>query len=285
MSFLWFQHELRVRCLTDGQRWLSSQSVVRVCILFAAGTNCDQESAYAFELVGAVPEVVHVNRFRTGERKLEDFQILLIPGGFSYGDYIASGRIFANELKHFLRDQIEQFIACGKLVLGICNGFQVLVKCGLLPAFERPFEPQTVTLDTNDSGRYEDRWVYLKIEDSPGIFTRNIESPMYLPVAHTEGKFLAKSVDVLGRLNDNRQVSLRYTTLDGEPATFPDNPNGSEEDIAGICDPTGRIFGLMPHPERFVRREQHPRWHRERVKDPDGNAIFRNAVEYARKNL
>jgi phosphoribosylformylglycinamidine synthase I len=259
--------------------------VVKACVLFAAGTNCDQESAYAFELVGAVPEVVHVNRFRSGEQKLKDFQVLLIPGGFSYGDYIASGRIFANELKHFLRDQIEQFIADGKLVLGICNGFQVLVKCGLLPAFDQPFEPQTVTLDTNDSGRYEDRWVYLKVEDSPGIFTRGITSPMYLPVAHTEGKFLAKSAEILGRLNESRQVCLRYATLTGEPPTFPDNPNGSEGDIAGICDPTGRIFGLMPHPERFVRREQHPRWHRERVDDPHGIAIFRNAVEYARKNL
>jgi phosphoribosylformylglycinamidine synthase I len=259
--------------------------VVRACVLFAAGTNCDQESAYALELVGAVPEVVHVNRFRSGEQKLKDYQILLIPGGFSYGDYIASGRVLATELKHFLRDQIEQFVARGKLVLGICNGFQVLVKCGLLPAFERPFEPQSVTLDTNDSGRYEDRWVYLKVEESPGVFTRNIESPMYLPVAHAEGKFLAKSTGVLARLGESRQVCLRYTTLTGEPPAFPDNPNGSEDDIAGICDPTGRIFGLMPHPERFIRREQHPRWHRERIDEPHGIAIFRNAVEYARKNL
>ena len=259
--------------------------MVRACVLFAAGTNCDQESAYALELVGAVPEIVHVNRFRSGERKLDEFQVLLVPGGFSYGDYIASGRVFASELKHFLRDQLEHFVAAGKLILGICNGFQVLVKCGLLPAFERPFEPQTVTLDTNDSGRYEDRWVYLKVEDSPGIFTQNLESPIYLPVAHAEGKFISKSASVLRRLDDNRQVCLRYTTQTGEPATFPSNPNGSEDDIAGICDPTGRIFGLMPHPERFVRREQHPRWHRERVKDPHGIAIFRNAVEYARKNL
>jgi phosphoribosylformylglycinamidine synthase I len=259
--------------------------VVRVCVLFAAGTNCDQESAYALELVGAVPEVVHVNRFRSGERKLDEFQMLLIPGGFSYGDYIASGRIFASELKHFLRDQIEQFITCGKLVLGICNGFQVLVKCGLLPAFEHRFEPQTVTLDTNDSGRYEDRWVYLRVEDSPAVFTRNVESPMYLPVAHAEGKFIAKSAAVLRSLNDGRQICLRYSTLTDEPVSFPSNPNGSEENIAGICDPTGRIFGMMPHPERFVRREQHPRWHRENVESPDGIAIFRNAVAYARENL
>ncbi len=259
--------------------------MVRACVLFAAGTNCDQESAYAFSLVGAAAHVVHVNRLRSGQERLADYQILLIPGGFSYGDYIASGRILANELKHFLRDQFERFVADGKLVLGICNGFQVLVKCGLLPAFERPFEPQTVTLDTNDSGRYEDRWVHLHVEDSPAVFTRNIESPMYLPVAHAEGKFIARSPVVLARLGVARQVCLRYTTLTGEPPVFPDNPNGSEENIAGICNPTGRVFGLMPHPERFVRREQHPRWHRERVDEPHGIAIFRNAVEYARKNL
>ncbi len=259
--------------------------MTKACILFAAGTNCDQESAHAFELAGAAAEVIHINRFRSGQQKLSDFHILLVPGGFSYGDYVASGRILANELKHFLRDQIEQFIANGKLVLGICNGFQVLVKCGLLPSLDKPFEPQTVTLDTNDSGRYEDRWVYLRVEDSPCVFTKDIETPMYLPVAHAEGKFLASSSNVLTRLNENRQVCLRYASLSGEPTTFPDNPNGSEEDIAGICDPTGRIFGLMPHPERFVRREQHPHWHRERATRPHGTAIFRNAVSYAKANL
>jgi phosphoribosylformylglycinamidine synthase I len=259
--------------------------MVKVCILFAAGTNCDQESAYAFELAGARAEVVHVNKLRSGERKLADFHILLIPGGFSYGDYIGSGRIFGNELKHFLGDQIEAFVGAGKLVLGICNGFQVLVKSGLLPAFEQPFEPQTVTLDTNDSGKYEDRWVNLKVEDTPCVFTAGIESPLLVPVAHAEGKFLASSAEVLRRLNENRQVALRYVSLSGEPAVFPDNPNGSEEGIAGICDPTGRIFGLMPHPERFVRREQHPHWHRVRGLQPQGIRIFQNAVTHAKAHL
>jgi phosphoribosylformylglycinamidine synthase I len=259
--------------------------MVKACVLFAAGTNCDQESAYALELAGAKAEVVHVNKFRSGERKLADFQILLVPGGFSYGDYISSGRIFANELKHFLGDQVEAFVADGKLVLGICNGFQVLVKSGLLPAFEKPFEAQTVTLDTNDSGRYEDRWVNLKVEDSPCVFTKDVEWPLLVPVAHAEGKFIAKSPEILARLNQNRQVALRYVTAEGEEASFPDNPNGSEQGIAGICDPTGRVFGLMPHPERFVRGEQHPHWHRDRQVKPQGIAIFQNAVTYARKNL
>jgi len=259
--------------------------VTRACILFAAGTNCDQETAYALELAGAQAEVVHINSLKKGERTLRDYQVLVIPGGFSYGDYISSGRVLANEIRHNLRDAVLEFHAAGKLVLGICNGFQVLVKCGLLPAFDGLFESQQVTLDTNDSGRYEDRWVYMAVEESPCVFTRGIESPFYLPVAHAEGKFLADSAGTLARLGRERQIVLRYTTASGEPAEYPDNPNGSEQGIAGICDPTGRIFGLMPHPERFVRREHHPRWHRERLTEPQGIAIFENAVRYARENL
>jgi phosphoribosylformylglycinamidine synthase len=259
--------------------------MVRVCVLFAAGTNCDQETAYAFRLVGAQPEVVHINQLKNRQRRLKDFEILAIPGGFSYGDYISSGRVLANELRHNLQDDLTDFHAAGKPILGICNGFQVLVKCGLLPAFDRLFEPQTVTLDTNDSCRYEDRWVCLGVEDSPCIFTKGVESPLYLPVAHAEGKFLASSPETLKRLDESRQIALRYTTPDGEPAEYPDNPNGSEQSVAGICDPSGRVFGLMPHPERFVRREQHPRWHRERLTKPQGIAIFQNAVNHVRQNV
>lgn len=259
--------------------------MTRACILFAAGTNCDRETAAAFEMAGAKAETVHINALKKRERLLKDFDILVIPGGFSYGDYIASGRVLANEIRHNLKDDLVEFHGDGKLILGICNGFQVLVKAGLLPAFEAPFEPQCVTLDTNDSGRYEDRWVWLAVEESPCVFTRGIESPCYLPVAHAEGKFLAASAETLGRLADNRQVALRYVTEQGEPAEYPENPNGSEQGIAGICDPTGRIFGLMPHPERFVRREHHPRWHRERLTKPQGNAIFENAIRYAKENL
>jgi phosphoribosylformylglycinamidine synthase subunit PurQ / glutaminase len=259
--------------------------MVKVCVLFAAGTNCDAETGYAFELAGATAETVHINRFRAGQARLDDFHILVIPGGFSYGDYIGSGRILANEIRHHLAAQIAKFRADGKLILGICNGFQVLVKSGLLPAFDEPFGPQTVTLDWNDSGRYEDRWVCLKTEDSPCIFTRGLEPIVYLPVAHAEGKFIVDSAPTLARLRTQRQVALRYVNSAGEPAGFPDNPNGSEDGIAGICDPTGRVFGLMPHPERCVRREHHPRWHRERSVKPDGIALFRNAVQYAEENL
>lgn len=259
--------------------------MVSVCVLFAAGINCDEETAYAFELSGAESEIVHINLLKKKPARLRKYQILVIPGGFSYGDYIASGRVLANEIKNNLAEEIERFVAEGKLILGICNGFQVLVKSGLLPAFQKPFEPQSVTLDTNDSALYEDRWVYLKIEQSPCIFTQNLPEIIYLPVAHSEGKFITKSRAILQQLNLNHQIVLRYVTSNGKKAHYPENPNGSVEGIAGICDPTGRIFGLMPHPERYIRNEHHPRWHRENLTKPDGIVIFENAVNYVKKNL
>lgn len=258
--------------------------MVRVCVLFAAGTNCDAETAWAFRVAGAVPDTVHINRFRAREVTLDGYDILAIPGGFSYGDYIASGRILANEIKHHLRDQVERLLERGKLIIGICNGFQVLVKSGLLPGFDRPFEDQTVTLDWNDSARYEDRWVRLAVEDSPCVFTRNLPSPIHLPVAHAEGKFLTLDRATLDRLNANRQVALRYASESGDEPEYPEDPNGSVEHIAGICDPTGRVFGLMPHPERFTMREHHPAWRNEEVR-VDGIQLFYNAVKYAKTTL
>lgn len=259
--------------------------MVRACVLFAAGTNCEQETAAALRMAGAVPVVVHINELLAGHTSLDRYSLLVIPGGFSYGDYIASGRVLATEVRHNLKDGIIRFHAEGKLVMGICNGFQVLVKAGLLPAFDTLFEPQSVTLDSNDSARYEDRWVHLEVPDSTCIFTRNLPSQIVLPVAHAEGKFITRDGDVLARLKKGRQVALRYVTRDGEPARFPDNPNGSEDGIAAICDPTGRVFGLMPHPERFVRREHHPAWQRGRVTRVDGIMLFENAVNHAKKSL
>ncbi len=259
--------------------------MVRVCILFAAGINCDEETAYAFEVAGATSEKVHINQLKSTPLLLREYQIFVIPGGFSYGDYIASGRVLANELKHNLAAEIDRFLNAGKLILGICNGFQVLVKAGLLPAFEKPFEPQTVTLDTNDSCRYEDRWVYLKVESTRSPFTCNLPEIIYLPVAHSEGKFIVNSLATLNRLKNNNQILLRYVTRDGREAKYPGNPNGSIAGIAGICDPSGRIFGLMPHPERFIIKEHHPRWQQENLTQPDGIAIFKNAVKYAKESL
>lgn len=257
---------------------------VKACVLFAAGTNCEHETKLALETAGARVDIVHINQLLENSRLLDDYRLLVIPGGFSYGDYVASGRILATELKERLRPQLTRFVDDGRLILGICNGFQVLVKAGMLPAFDSLFEPQIATLDANDSGRYEDRWVNLAVDPSPCVFTQGLEGLLELPVAHAEGKFVTKTPEVLRRLQTNRQIVLRYVTAEGQPARYPDNPNGSALGIAGICDPTGRIFGLMPHPERFVRPEHHPRWHRLRPSRIDGISIFVNALRYLGSN-
>lgn len=260
--------------------------LVKVAILFAAGTNCDSETAYAFELTGAKVDLVHINQLKERTKSLTDYLILAIPGGFTYGDYIAAGRILATELKYCLKEDIDKFIADGKLIIGICNGFQVLVKAGILPGNNGYLTDQTVTLDANDSNRYEDRWVFLKnAEGNRCIFTKDIEELLYLPVAHAEGKFIPKNNKILEQLKKNGQVVLRYVKENGKRGGYPYNPNGSVDNIAGICDLTGRIFGLMPHPERFLRKELHPHWHRKRNLKPQGQLIFQNGVDYVRRNF
>jgi len=253
---------------------------VRVLVLRAAGSNCDHEAQFAFQEAGARAELVHINRLVEGTAELNHFQILVIPGGFTYGDDIAAGKILANELKYKLADQLLTFHAAGKLILGICNGFQVLVKAGLLPLIDLKAE-QTVTLSNNDSGKFEDRWVYLKIGDTACVFTRNMKPIVYFPVAHAEGKFMVREPSVLDALQANRQIVFQYVNADGSYAPYPANPPGSIKDIAGICDPPGRVMGLMPHPERHCHPAQHPRWTREGLQpEGDGAAIFRNAVDY-----
>lgn len=239
----------------------------RVLILRTAGTNCDKETAFAFKLAGGEPEFVHVNEFIAGKKKMDKFHIMAIPGGFSYGDDIASGKILANELRFKLGKDVEKFIKDGKLIIGICNGFQALVKSGLLAG---------ATLTFNDSGRFQDEWAYLRctkcdVRNTKCIWTRNLPDIVYLPIAHGEGKFVPKDKETLKKLWENSQIVLQYVN----------NPNGSVDDIAGMCDPTGRIFGLMPHPERHVSIEQHPR----RISEPGGLQIFNNAIEYAKNNL
>ena len=259
-----------------------------VLVLRAAGINCDCETEYAFRKAGAEAERIHINRLIEQPALLRRFQVLVLPGGFSYGDDVASGRILANELRGKLAEHIERFLAEGKLILGICNGFQVLVKAGLLPG--DTLWRQSVTLTLNDSNRFEDRWVYLKVCSARSVFVREGEDA-YLPVAHAEGKFVAGSPETLARLEANGQVVFRYVGPEGQRATYPWNPNGSQNDVAGICDPSGRILGMMPHPERYVRLTQHPRWTRmrgalgERAREPDGLRIFRNAVAYVRAEL
>ena len=247
-------------------------------VLRAAGTNCDVETAYAFEKAGATADSIHVNRIAEGEVALDDYQILAIPGGFTYGDDIAAGRLLANELRHRVGERLERFVNSDRLVIGICNGFQVLVKMGLLPGW--PEGPDSVTLTYNDSNKFEDRWVYLNVEstNSPWLKRQQI---IYLPVAHGEGKFVVNEEASLERLGDLGQVVLSYCDESGNKTPYPGNPNGSIASIAGICDTTGKVLGLMPHPERNVEPYHHPRWTRGVEREqPDGMRFFINAVEY-----
>jgi phosphoribosylformylglycinamidine synthase I len=249
---------------------------VKVLMLRAPGTNCDFETQVSYEMAGAVVDSALANELFRKERHLADYQILVIPGGFTYGDDISAGRIFANEIRLRLGEDIERFVGEGKLVMGVCNGFQVLVKAGILPGINDA-GTQPVTLTNNDSGRFECRWIYLKVnEKSPCVFTRGIER-LYIPVNHGEGKLVAEPA-ILDRLN----VVVQYVDGKGNTrAGYPHNPNGSLRDIAGICDDTGRIFALMPHPERYIRGTQHPRWNREKPRETgDGLQVFVNAVEW-----
>lgn len=263
----------------------------KVCILRAAGTNCDQETTFAFKYLGAIAEAVHVNRLIAKEKNLDDYQILALPGGFTYGDDVAAGKILANELKFKLSDEIRRFLDDGKLIIGICNGFQILLKAGILPG--RCEFKQTATLSINDSGKFEDRWVYLKAQSAKAgkpqncIWTKGLPEIIYLPVAHGEGKFIAQDKKVLGELEENNQIVLRYCDGKGSLKGYPYNPNGSEEHIAGISDLSGSILGLMPHPERHIFKTQHPGYRRlkDKIKEGDGLAVFRNGIEYAKKNL
>jgi len=254
---------------------------VKTLVLRTAGSNCDYETVHAFQQVGSGVSLVHINQIIAGRTRLADFQILAIPGGFTYGDDISAGKILANEFKHKLTDQIEKFISAGKLIIGICNGFQVLVKAGLLPEVNLSNGEQLITLANNDSGKFEDRWIYLKPISKKCVFTRGMEKLAYFPVAHAEGKFISKNDPVLQKLLANDQVVFQYTNPEGELDGYPWNPNGSVANIAGICDSTGRIFGLMPHPERHFHPTHHPRWTREGLKaEADGVDIFRNAMNY-----
>ena len=268
----------------------------RVLVLRSPGTNCDVETAFAFERAGALAERIHINRLLENPHKFSEFQILVVPGGFSYGDDLAAGRILGNQIRHHLAEQLVEFKAAGKLILGICNGFQVLIKSpGILLGdnsggedprrddFGREYTlSPAATLTWNESGKFEDRWVHLRVAGQKCVFTRGIES-LYLPVAHAEGKFVPASDEVLRHWERNGQLALRYQTAAGETeqVPYPANPNGATAHVAGLCDTTGRVFGLMPHPERHIDPTQHPRWTRSPLPaEGDGLAIFKNAVGY-----
>jgi phosphoribosylformylglycinamidine synthase len=270
----------------------------KALIITGNGTNCEMEAAHACRLGGFdEARIAHISDLLSGEVRLDDYHFLNLTGGFLDGDDLGSAKAQANRLRHarikegngHLFEQLQRFIDDGKLVLGVCNGFQLLVKMGLLPGFANNGSQQVATLTFNDSGRFQDRWVYLKNNTASNcIFTRGVEKGLYLPIRHGEGKFVVDSQETLERIVQGHLDLLVYSDPTYAAATmeFPLNPNGSVNAIAGICSESGRIMGLMPHPEAFVNRIQHPRWTREDLpEDGDGLILFRNAANYVKKNF
>ena len=251
---------------------------VPVLLVTGFGLNCEAESRHAWELAGAQPTLMHLNDLLEKPERLHDFAAFMIGGGFSYGDHMGSGLVFAHRIRHHMREDLQKFIDAGKLVMGVCNGFQILTKLGLLPALDGNYFDQTVALMHNDCGTFQNFWVTLRFEsDSPCVFTRGLTT-LELPVRHGQGRLLGAAPPAL--------VPLRYADAGGATEAFPANPNGSPGGAAALCDETGRIFGLMPHPEAFLRPTQHPDWTLRRRRGVggagEGLALFRNAVEAAR---
>ncbi|WP_456370818.1 phosphoribosylformylglycinamidine synthase subunit PurQ [Thermodesulfatator atlanticus] len=268
---------------------------VRVIVTAGYGTNCERETAHVCREAGAEEvDIVHLSSLIYGEKRIDDYHLLCLPGGFLDGDHLGAAKAGAHRFRYAtvketgerLLDQILNLIAKGGLIIGICNGFQLLVKLGLLPGFDGNYDERLTSLTYNDSGRFEDRWVKLKInEKAPCVFTKGLKE-MFLPIRHGEGKFVTADEDVLEKLFAKNQVVCQYAhPATGEPTQeYPYNPNGSVEAIAGICDETGRIFGLMPHPEAYNHLTNHPRWRRG-AQDPFGTLLFKNAINFVRENL
>ncbi len=251
----------------------------RVLILHATGTNRDRETAWAVERAGGQPAIVHVNELREHPARLRAFHMLVLPGGFSYGDALGAGRLLASDLRWLFQEELARFVEAGKPVLGICNGFQALVKSGWLPGPPQ-FGPQA-TLTRNASNRFECRWVWLEPDPfSPCVFTQGLSERIYCPVAHGEGRFVPRDQATLEHLRARRLIALTYVSADGGPATYPANPNGSISGIAGLCNEQGNVFGLMPHPEDHIIPWQHPRW----TRGEQGNLglpLFARGIRYA----
>ncbi len=246
-------------------------------VLTGFGINCEQDTAQAILKAGGKADIYHVNDVLSKPKLLEDYNMLVFPGGFSFGDDLGSGKVLANKISLKLKDNLLDFIKRDTLTLGICNGFQALVKMGLLPY---PDFEQRVTLTFNSQGHFEDRWVILKVnKDSPSIVTRGLDYVM-LPVRHGEGRFLARDETVMKDILSKNLYAAQYVNERGELAGYPANPNGSAHNIAALCDPTGRVFGMMPHPEAFIEITQHPYWTNGVVKEAQGLKFWKNAVEY-----
>jgi phosphoribosylformylglycinamidine synthase I len=279
-------------------------AVPRVLVITGDGLNCERETAWAFSLAGARCDLVHIGDILSRSRRLAEYDALAFIGGFSNGDHLGAGTVQASRFRHRLKGDLQECIDRRMPIIGICNGFQTLVKMGILPgglpgpvarseaepgAAEAEGWRRTATIMANDSGKYEDRWVHLAVEThSPCIWTRGLKR-LFLPVRHGEGKFFMADREQLDRLESSGQVVARYTTPKGEPTReYPENPNGSQRAIAAVCDPSGVIFGLMPHPEGFISPYQHPSWTRDTAlgrslpREGEGLAMFRNAVAYLR---
>jgi len=269
---------------------------IKAIVIAGNGTNCEREVAHACRLAGAdVADVVHISRLLAGEVKLHDYHFLNLAGGFLDGDDLGSAKAGANRLLHArvresnerLADQVFAFVESGKLVMGVCNGFQLLVKMGLLPALGGDLR-QSASLMHNDCGRFQDRWTYLKVDEaSPCVFTRGLKG-VYLPVRHGEGKFVTESPELLATIEQKHLGCLKYSGPDFDAPTmeYPLNPNGSEAAVAGLCNETGRVFGLMPHPEAYVHRTHHPRWTREELPEEGmGLLLYKNALDFLRREI
>lgn len=261
----------------------------RVCVLRTDGTNADEELFYTFEKFGAQPEYVHVNELRNKSKKLKNYHILALPGGFAYGDDVASGKILAVELMSYLKNEMQNFVEKKGLVIGICNGFQTLVRTGLLPFTK--YGQMDVTLSQNESGHFECRWVKIKPQKSKCVFLNGQNDVFEIAVNHGEGRLYAKD-DIISKLEKDELVIFRYVDDKGKPTNqYPENPNGSTNAIAGLCNETGRIIGMMPHPEKFVDITQYPNWRRNlpagrQVPNakPPGEFVIKNMVIYAKEN-
>ena len=254
----------------------------KICILRSDGTNCDYELFYAFEKAGGISEMVHVNQLRNRKKTLASFDILALPGGFSYGDDVASGKILAVELISFFKKELQTFVDKGGIVLGVCNGFQTLIRTGLLP-FNKLGTMQ-VTLTNNDSGHFECRFVKIKPEKSKAKMFSSLTNIMDVAVNHGEGKIYTDP-KTLKKMEDEKLIIFRYVDDNGKPTQdYPQNPNGSMNAIAGLCDPTGRIIGLMPHPEKFIEITQHPNWRKNKFRKPHGLPFFESIISFAKMN-
>lgn len=254
----------------------------RIIVVKADGTNCDEELAFAFNVSGGNAEIVHVNQLRNKEKKFSDYNILAFAGGFAYGDDIVSGKILAVEMTSFFSDELKKFVERkDTLTIGICNGFQVLIRTGLLPFGN--IGKMDATLTNNEKGLFECRWVKIKQQKSRCVFLKDPTNIMDVSINHGEGRFFANP-DVIQKVEDENLVAFRYVDAKGNTTqNYPENPNGAENAIAGICDPTGRILGMMPHPEKFNHITNHPNWRRLKLKKPEGLTIFENMINYVNK--